>query len=137
MKSTVFMLFISCFLAFTACNNAKKAKADMPMGEKKNTEVNGFSLKGNEPFWNVEISDNEIILRQMEKDDIVYPYYPAKDGAFSRIFETSTEVKGKISQLKIIIEQKQCSDSMADMTYDYKATVVKDGRTMKGCGSSK
>lgn len=137
MKPTVLMLIMACFLALTACNSTKKAAEDMSMGEKMSTGVEEFSLKGNEPYWNIEISGNEIILSQMDKDNIVYPYYQPKDGAFSRIFETSADVNGKTSQLKIIVEKKTCNDSMADMTYDYKATVVKDGKTMKGCGSLK
>lgn len=137
MKQSVFMLIMFCFFVLTACNPAKKTKADMPTEERMSNEANGFLLKGNEPFWNVEISDREIVLSRMEKDDIYYPYYAPKQGGSSKIFETSTEVNGNISQLKIIVEEKKCNDSMADISYDYKATVIKDGKTYKGCGSMK
>lgn len=121
-------LVIVSFFSMTACNGAKKATtAEMPAGK-------SYNLSGNEPFWNVKIEDSGITFTQMGGDAVYFPASVAKAGGSNRIYDTSTTLDGRTVEMRIIMEDKPCNDTMADKTYSYKVTVSMDGKTYKGCG---
>ena len=135
MKSfTIIAMTAGLFFLFS-CNASKKAKTDAS-NTMEEVDMRGSSLRliGNEPYWSVDITDTAISLKQMDKDELTYPYFEPKRSTSVMIYETSTDMDGRTSNLKIIVEEKECSDGMSDRVYNYKATVIKDGRTMKGCG---
>ena len=122
-----FALVMITIFCGTACNSSKKV-AETVGAEKS------YKLSGNEPFWNVEITSGGITFTQMGQDAVYFPATVAKAGGSNRIYDTSTTKNGKTMEMRIIMEDKLCSDTMADKSYAYKATVTLNGKTYQGCG---
>lgn len=121
-------LAVMTLFATTACKSTKQ----LDTAELPTTKM--YKLSGSEPFWNIEVTDGGITFTQMGKDAVYFPAVAAKAGGSNRIYETSTTVDGKMMEMRIIMENKPCSDSMADKEYTYKATVSVNGKTYRGCG---
>jgi uncharacterized membrane protein len=88
---------------------------------------------GNEPFWSVEISRNAIIYRDPEHlGGIPFPYAPPSGRAIGLVFE-STRPDSTPRSIRVVIEQRECSDGMSDLRYRYASDVRLDSLVLRGC----
>lgn len=96
-----------------------------------------FWCLGNEPFWSVEISGGENLIRltDMGTESAYYYQYtePVIEGD-NYTYDIPAEA-GQPS-LKIIVKKEECSDGMSDRNYDHSVTVHAGDRTLKGCAIS-
>ena len=102
--------------------------ADNPHWKKKKAEGVHFLVIGNEPFWNLELRNNQSLLfRLAEWEEAVEIPIEGK-------FESGiiNELKGKGIEVSIL--PQECSDGMSDYGYDYAVTVKYKGKEYKGCG---
>jgi uncharacterized membrane protein len=93
-----------------------------------------FWCIGTEPFWQVQISEDEQLIdfyNPMEQTTrhFLYAEPQVKDGVVSYMSEEADNPKNKIS---IRIFNEKCSDGMSDKQYSYRAEVILD-RRYTGC----
>ncbi|MGD9075169.1 MAG: META domain-containing protein [Desulfobacteraceae bacterium] len=91
-----------------------------------------FRASGNEPFWNVEISENEILFSQLGQPKIAFPYAPPHLSETSRVYRSSTK-EHLHHRIKITLHEKRCIDSMSGEHFSFAARVSLDGREYLGC----
>lgn len=99
-----------------------------------------FRATGNEPGWHLEIRD-DLESRALKRIRFVYDYgegeailhapYPDGDLEGPRAL-----YRGQNGDMTIVVEveRTQCSDTMADETFEATVTVEFMGRTFRGCG---
>lgn len=92
---------------------------------------------GNEPFWQVQISEKENLI------DFFDPMMPRfYHFAFSKaVIKGNTtkyiaEDKEAKSKIEITVSKEKCSDGMSEREYNYKSVVVLDGTAYNGCAVS-
>ena len=91
-----------------------------------------FRASGNEPFWNVEISDNKIIFSQLGQPEIIFPYAPPDLSDASRVYRSSTKERPQ-HRVEITLHEKRCIDSMSGEHFSFVAQVSLDARKYVGC----
>ena len=111
----------------------KNTAPENPSWEKRKSEGIDIIGNGSDPFWNIEIDNEKLILfksSSSEKPVIIAIERPAitKD---STVYSITTEI-GNV--LKVAIYSKFCHDGMGDHLYEYKMTVWYKGNMYKGCG---
>jgi len=87
---------------------------------------------GNEPFWNLDISEESIRFSLLGQPDLVFPYRPPIRSGAGVLFDSRTDTDPP-HQIEIVIHEQQCNDTMADVAYEYTARVVVDGQDYFGC----
>jgi uncharacterized membrane protein len=87
---------------------------------------------GNEPFWNLEIDNEKMILFKLAdwKKSVIVPVEKPTVTKDSTLYNLSSEG----SPLRITVYPQFCSDGMSDFLYQYKVVVSFKGSTYKGCG---
>ncbi len=93
-----------------------------------------FYAQGNEPFWNLRVYADRIQLLRMGED-------PVEFGSLEDISEPGTGTwvylaSGAAGEIQAVIEGRPCADTMADVTYDYAASVTIGEQTLDGCARS-
>ena len=93
-----------------------------------------FYAQGNEPFWNLRVYADRIQLLRMGED-------PVDFGSLEDAFEPGTGTwvylgSGAAGQIQAVIEQRPCADTMADVTYEYAASVTIGETKLVGCARS-
>ena len=91
-----------------------------------------FRASGNEPFWNVEISENEIVFSQLGQPKIAFPYAPPDLSDTSRVYRSRTKERPQ-HRIEITLREKRCIDSMSGEHFSFVAQVSLDGRKYLGC----
>lgn len=111
---------------------------------KKNTAPENLSWKkrksqgidvignGNDPYWNVEIDNEKLILFKAEAfaKPVIVPIEKPLITRDSTVYTVTTEA-GNI--LRISISSTFCNDGVSDHLYEYKMTVWYKGQMYKGC----
>lgn len=87
-------------------------------------------LRGNEPFWLVEIGATLQLRTPDSTLEGPMPAMQVRDGV--RRYEGSLQGR----PISIEAKPQRCIDSMSGMPYPLTAEVQFDGRTMKGCGGN-
>lgn len=85
---------------------------------------------GNEPFWNLEIHPDRLILvtdlgetrTEMPNEGVV------ADGP-ARTWRAAAEGH----ELTVVVEERPCTDTMSDEEFEATATVTFDGEILHGC----
>lgn len=88
------------------------------------------AARGNEPFWAVEVHDDQVIFRQPEEPkEIVFgePQTVHAEGAV-RYTGTSGE-----HRLKLMVHAQPCRDSMSGEFFAYTAKAIVNARELSGC----
>jgi uncharacterized membrane protein len=92
---------------------------------------------GNEPFWNVRITADEILYRDPEhQEGYRFPPVAAVEEGSARVFRTRREVPpGEPGPrlLELRIQQGACSDGMSDREYSLSALLKIDEEARTGC----
>lgn len=91
-----------------------------------------FICQGNEPFWNVAITAENIVYHRMGEEKVSFPYVEPQREGDSWIFQTE---KSGANAIKVTVLPGECMDSMSGEKFNYSATVEINGETLKGCAS--
>ncbi|MGH6791526.1 MAG: hypothetical protein ACRECF_02155 [Methyloceanibacter sp.] len=92
-----------------------------------------FTARGNEPFWNIEITDTGITFRTMEGETITVS--PKPEPEIVDGFETyGATVDGQ--PFSLTINGTVCIDTMSGMTFPKTVTVAHGERKFSGCGGN-
>jgi len=91
---------------------------------------------GNEPFWNVTVSDTAgIVYERLGEDDIIFPYqaprHPTDDGT-TLLFGPLRTGSGE-HEIEIRVSEEDCQDTMAEAVHPMRAIVILDGEELTGC----
>jgi uncharacterized membrane protein len=111
---------------------------------KKNTAPENISWKmrksqgidiignGNDPYWNVEIDNEKLILFKTEafSKPVIVPIEKPVINRDSTVYSVTTEAG---NELKISISSTFCNDGVSDHLYEYKMTVWYKKQMYKGC----
>lgn len=93
-----------------------------------------FWCLGNEPFWSIEISGGEYLIRLTDlgtESAHTYPYVdPVIEGDQYR-YEVPAD--GTAPALRIVVTKEPCSDGMSDRQYDYRVNAKAGERELAGC----
>lgn len=86
--------------------------------------------RGNEPFWSVEVRDDQMIWRQPEAPTEISFGEPQTVNA-----EGAVRYAVSVAQheLELMVHAQPCNDSMSDEYFAYTAKAVLDGRELSGC----
>jgi uncharacterized membrane protein len=93
-----------------------------------------FWCKGNEPFWQLQISKTEKLIdfydpMTQKTTHFLYAEPHDKDGA--TVYSSAEENNPK-NKIQIYLYKEKCSDGMSDKQYNYRTEVIMDKR-YKGC----
>lgn len=95
---------------------------------------------GNEPFWNVRVTANELFYRDPEhQEGYRFPPVAAVEEGGARVFRTRRGVPaGEPGPrlLELRIQQGACTDGMSDREYSMRALLKIDKETRTGCAYS-
>ncbi|MDF2436788.1 MAG: hypothetical protein K0Q95_1164 [Bacteroidota bacterium] len=93
-----------------------------------------FWCKGNEPFWQMQVSKGEGIIdfydpMQKKTTHFLFAEPEIKEGV---IIYSSTEENNPANKIQISLFKEKCSDGMSDKEYSHRVVVVMD-KQYKGC----
>lgn len=135
--SSFVLLLLSCTIQQTAIKQTTKAENSVV----KNTEVKDyFTAAGNEPFWRIAISKNQIVFKSVDSSlNLTCPHVNPIDSEKSntKMYQSKTEE----GELIVELTPGTCSDSMSGIQHNYSVTVktkIKNAKTytsFKGCGN--
>ncbi len=87
---------------------------------------------GNEPFWRIEISENENLIDFFDPMASTYYHFKfVKPETIGKSKVYTAELDG--NKIKITITNQKCSDGMSEREYPCKAEAILNGKTYKGC----
>lgn len=89
----------------------------------------GWRAFGNEPFWSLRISGNEVVLDRL--GELPQSYRTRRPVTEGNRQTWSLDNDG--TQLQVSITEAACGDTMADRNYPYTAELRFQGRTYRGC----
>ena len=92
-----------------------------------------LNARGNEPGWQLEMSETGIIVRTQDGETLSVEPAPAAHATDVR--QTYSSVVGG-QAFTMIIAEKTCSDTMTGMPYPKTVTLVVGERTLSGWGAS-
>jgi len=88
-----------------------------------------FRALGNEPFWGLHVSRDEIVFSMLGASDVTLPRAVPRREEGSWIYEAEADA-GSVS---LTLEEASCSDTMVGTRYSWRAHVTLDGDTYEGC----
>ncbi|MTJ15401.1 hypothetical protein FJR11_23140 [Anabaena sp. UHCC 0187] len=105
------------------------------------SRVEEFNVVGNEPFWNINVSQKGIVYSwvadKIRKQTFPYVNPQAADGRPLDVLRVYRLRGGADNMLMIQKANGFCSDGMSDKKYPYTATLIL-GRTVRtGCAEKK
>lgn len=131
----VFALSTVIFSCKSKQNTADNTSATLKFNEK--TFDPYFKGLGTEPFWNIEISNDFIVYKDIDGKQEIFPIQNTHKAQDANVQLIRSESGNK--QLEVTIAQKSCSDGMSDKLFDYKTNVsiISKDKELKlsGCGN--
>jgi len=93
-----------------------------------------FWCKGNEPFWQLQISEKENLIdfydpMQQLTTHFIYQKPEMKNGTTQYISKDGNSQNNIIVKIK----NEKCSDGMSEKEYSYRAEVILNGKKLNGC----
>ncbi|MFL0353170.1 META domain-containing protein [Xanthomarina sp. GH4-25] len=148
---TLYCFILAGFFMFSACNNSNKKQEAVQNNESEITEqsdaINSeifedtntayFSASGTEPFWNLEVSEKQIVFKtpiDSIKMSHVEPIL-AQDSNV-KLYKIETES----TKMTIQISQMDCTNAMSgkvspySVTIEYKKGIETEFQKLEGCG---
>jgi uncharacterized membrane protein len=90
-----------------------------------------FRASGNEPFWSVLVTDTAIAFHALGSDRLVFREFDAKETPSGfRFVAVGPADRGA---LVLDLVTQPCNDSMADVRYEFQASVIAGGVSYSGC----
>jgi uncharacterized membrane protein len=145
LKASILISVVSLLLA--SCSDPATLTGDIenqpPLSIQEEAKLRGvdFLAVGQEPPWRLEISAELILLTTgYEQTRHEFPMQtpqsePAAKVTRYQIKNTSADTH-QTSELSVVIEGKECSDSMSGLGYAATVTAVLDGQQLRGCGQA-
>jgi len=134
------LLCFAILIAFVSSCKSKQTTVDNILSAKKFNEKTfdpHFKGLGTEPFWNIEISDDFIVYKDIDGKSEVFPVNSIDKAQDANVQLIRSESGNQ--QLRVTITQKSCSDGMSDTEFDYKTEVsiiTKENELkLNGCGN--
>lgn len=94
-------------------------------------EAANWTARGNEPGWQVEMSDTAITFSTMEGETVtVEPVPEPVRGEGIEVYSATAGDKA----FTLVVADKACADSMSGMPYPETVVVALDQRALIGCG---
>ena len=94
-----------------------------------------FRARGNEPFWDIDISKRGIVFSDFGRSQkLVFPYVEASVSS-GRWHYVSTTQGAESHRIEIAINEQSCADNMSGAYFSFVAKVKLDGRTYSGCAT--
>ena len=90
-----------------------------------------FLARGNEPFWGLRIFPER--LRFNELGQVPIELADPKDLSEPETGTWTWSAEGEEVSISVTIERRPCDDTMADVSYEYAASVRIGDRTLQGC----
>jgi uncharacterized membrane protein/heat shock protein HslJ len=91
-----------------------------------------FRASGNEPFWNVQISESGILFSEMGKPQLNFPFVHPKVSDRKWVFLSKIQSPTQ-HDIQVSIDEKRCIDSMSGEHFSFTAQVTLDGVQFMGC----
>ncbi|WP_423069454.1 META domain-containing protein [Devosia sp. CN2-171] len=91
----------------------------------------GLTARGNEPSWNVQVTDQAIIFNTIDGPTVSVEPVPAAKTA-NEVIVYAAAVDGK--PFALVVADKICSDSMTGMPFPKTVAVVVGEQAYIGCG---
>ena len=130
-------------LALTGCGQrtSHESRSGAPTGSATSTPApqadSVIVALGNEPFWNVRVTANEILYRDPEhQEGYRFPPVAAVEEGDVRVYRTRRDIPaGDVGPpiLELRIRQGSCSDGMSDRKYSMTALLKIGEETRTGC----
>jgi len=93
-------------------------------------EQERFRARGNEPFWNLEITRRTFTFRTLEGSPITLPSPRPELVSGGRRYAA----RGDGHEITATVTDRVCADDMTGMPYPTSVTAVVDGKEYRGCG---
>lgn len=90
---------------------------------------------GNEPFWQLQVSEAEGIIEFHElgmERTLNFPFVPKVTSDTASVYSTVNPETG--DNIELLLYDQPCGDSMSETTYRYRVVAKVNGRTYNGCG---
>lgn len=87
---------------------------------------------GNEPFWNIELSNKDSLSFSLA--DLDHPLLMKIDSSFNEDGDVSYTAHHDSTQIRVTVSPHFCSDGMSDFVYRNQVKVQYNQHTYKGCG---
>jgi len=91
-----------------------------------------FRASGNEPFWNVQISESNIIFSEMGKPQLSFPHAHPEVSDHNWVFVSKIRERSQ-HDIRISITEKRCIDTMSGEHFSFSSQVSLDGSKYAGC----
>ncbi len=91
-----------------------------------------FRASGNEPFWNVQISESNIIFSEMGKPHLSFPHAHPEVSDDKWIFVSKMKEPAQ-HHIRISVTEKKCTDTMSGELFSFSSQVSLDGNKYVGC----
>jgi heat shock protein HslJ/uncharacterized lipoprotein YbaY len=89
-----------------------------------------FRARGNEPFWNLELSRDKLTFRTMDGSTVNTPA-PGPEPVSGGVRHAA---RTEAHDVVVTVLNRACADNMSGMPYPNTVTVVVDGTEYRGCG---
>lgn len=101
---------------------------DFPECRQAGAIIEPFTARGNEPFWRVDIENDEALLQRMGEDDVTYSIVSQEHE------DRETRIRNDDESFKLRISEELCQDNMSGMFYPQSVTLDLDNESLRGCG---
>ena len=92
-----------------------------------------FVASGNEPFWRLQVREDDVSLRTMDApEEIAFRAPEESEHADLVTYYSSND---RDAEIRITLERRRCVDSMSAARYAWAATVDIDGKRLTGCAA--
>lgn len=124
-------LTVAVFLAVPLSGCVLEETADEGAAGPEDLPQLVFLARGNEPFWNLRVFPDRLRYDALGQDPVEFnsPEHLSEPG--TGIWTWSAE--GDAGTISVTIEQRPCDDTMADVSYEYAASVRVGDRVVEGC----
>ena len=103
---------------------------DLPMTHE--AEINAYRAQGNEPFWTVELLQDQ--MRYVTPENL--------EGIELQVEEFSADAEGvsyagsyQNEPFNLVIQSVECQDTMVERSYEFTAVFNWQGEALQGCAS--
>lgn len=132
-------LLVVAALLVCGCTRKESAIVDTNTGTAPSTQPDTvtYVAHGNEPFWALEVTPEEVVFRTPENiDGVRGPFAaPTRDGA--RLIFRTTLLDSVAMPAELTLEERRCEDSMSGVAFAYTATARIVDHILQGCGEQR
>jgi len=91
-----------------------------------------FRASGNEPFWDVQITEVSIVFSELGNPKLTFPRAPPDISDDTRVFVSKMNEPAQ-HDIRISITEKRCIDTMSGEHFSFTAQVILDDKQYAGC----